>query len=237
MPCRFLLVGLPRSGTTWLQTLLNSDPRILCRGEPFDAWQIDDNGKKTRDLPALIARDADPGAFLDAFLDTGHAATGVKVLFQHHPALLQRVIPDRPDLVLIHVTRENRLAQFASLRAAQLSGKWTATDGAPAAPHALEVDPRWTAEMTNELETRDFLLARYLDTLPHRRLTLRYAELAAPGTQARVTEALGLPPGPPMSTPLSKQGANVIADRFADPAPLRAYFEGTGRGHWLDAEI
>ncbi len=241
-PVRFVLIGLPRSGTTWLQTLLNSDPRVWCRGEPFDAWQIDANGRKTRDLPDLVARDADPGGFFDAFLaetrPSGEplAAIGLKILFQHHPALLQSVLPERPDLVLIHVMRENRLAQFASLRQAQITGRWTEKQ-TPPTPEPLRVDPRWAAEAANEFETRDFLLARYLDTLPHRTLRISYTDLADSRVQAQIFGALGLTDSPAWSSPLHKQGANRVADRFSDPEAMRAYFEPTGRGHWLEPEL
>lgn len=241
-PVRFVLIGLPRSGTTWLQTMLNSDPRAWCRGEPFDAWQVDLNGRKTRALPDLVARDADPGDAFDAYLaesspDKGPLiAVGLKVLFQHHPALLQKVLPERPDLVLIHVMRENRLAQFASLRQAQISGRWTQKASAPP-PEPITADPRWAAEATNEFATRDFLLGRYLDTLPHRKLTVTYTDLANRAALARISEALGLGPTPEWTSILHKQGANRVADRFTDPDAMRAYFEPTGRGHWLDPEL
>ncbi len=114
-----MIIGQARSGTTFVQTLMNAHPDILCRGELFDAWQIDHDGRKDTRLDAVRARDADPSGFLLRFL-AGEglrrkpAHIGFKMLTQHHPRLLPDIIPAHPDMPIIHVSRDNKLAQFAS---------------------------------------------------------------------------------------------------------------------------
>lgn len=240
--CKFVIIGLPRSGTTYLQTLLNSDPRVLCRGEAFDAWQIDDNGRKIRDLDALISRDADPAAFFDERLALGDgpagplSAVGLKILFQHNPRLLSDVLPARPGIRILHVHRRNKLARFASMHHAKATGIWTRTEEA-APPPPLEANVRWIAEVCNELGTKDFLLSAWLDGLPNPVLSLEYGALLAPETGPRLLGFLGLAPAATLRSPLRKQGARVILDRFADRSAVAAYFGGIGHADWLGAEI
>lgn len=238
----FLIVGQPRSGTTYLQTLLNTHPQVHCRGEVFDPWQIDDNGQKTQGIDAVIARDANPCDFLDRMLSGdgmppcgGLRMLGVKLLFQHHPAILARFIPDRPSLPLIHVRRENKLAQFASLQQVEKSGRWTSTTKAPAPTFAPA--PFWAASECNRLQNEDFLLASWLDRLPNPVLTLTYHRMFAPDFSATVQGFLGVDPHAGLSSPLVKQGQNRILDRFSNPQQIAQYFRGVGLGHWLDAEL
>ncbi|MFN4098568.1 MAG: sulfotransferase family protein [Pararhodobacter sp.] len=238
----FLILGQPRSGTTYLQTLLNAHPDVHCRGELFDPWQIDDDGQKTPGLEAVIARDADPEGFLDRRLAGEGLAgplpvrIGAKVLFQHHPALLARYIPARPGLRLIHVRRENKLAQFASMQQVAKTKRWTQTGAAGAAPQ-IDVAPFWAASECNRLENEDFLMAAWLAGLPNPVFCVTYRGLFAPDFEGRVLAFLGVKRVGVLSTPLKKQGQDRILDRFVQPGPIERYFGGTGRGDWLGAEL
>ena len=214
------IIGHWRSGTTYLQTLLNSDPRILCRGESFDAWQIDDNGRKTTDYEAIVARDADPAAFLDDRLSLTEGpggpleAVGIKILFQHNPRLFTEVLPARPEVALIFVHRENKLAQFASMRHTQMTGEWTRTHPGDLPPK-LEAHVHWVAESCNELANKDFLLRHWLESLPNPLLCVEYREMFADGFPQALMTHLGLPESTPLHSPLMKQGNNTVVERFA----------------------
>lgn len=239
----FLIIGQPRSGTTWLQTTLNAHPALHCRGELFDPWQIDDDGKKTPGLDAVIARDSDPVRFMDRMLageglaaDKAGRRIGAKVLFQHHPALLASYIPARPKLRLIHVRRENKLAQFASMQQVEKTKRWTATEPGLEAPR-IDAAPFWAASECNRLENEDFLLQAFLSSLPNPLLDVTYRGLFSAGFAERVQRFLGVPEHPGMVSKLVKQGQNRILDRFNEPAPIARYFSETGRESWLGPEL
>lgn len=238
----FLILGQPRSGTTYLQTLLNAHPGILCRGELFDPWQIDDNGRKTRGLDAVIARDSDPESFMDRMLagdGVAHPAStiGAKLLHHHHTAIVTRYIPAHPALRLIHVRRENKLAQFASVQQVRATGRWVETDDRAAPPPRIDAKPQWAAAECNRLEIEDFLHAAWLRTLPNPVLRVTYRGLFATDFAKRVQAFLGVTPRPGLTSPLLKQGQNRVLDRFADPDPIARYFIQTGRSAWLDPEL
>jgi LPS sulfotransferase NodH len=236
---RFIILGLPRSGTTYLQTLLNAHPDIHCRGEMFDPYQIDDDGTKNRDPDALVARDRDPGGFLDAAL-AGRGLSdvppvlGLKVLFQHDPALFADIIPARPDLRLIHVVRSNRLAQFASLRQVEKTGAWTARAGD--APVKITAGPFWASTECNRLATQDHLLGQWLSGLRHRHMRLEYRDLFAPDIADRLCGFLDRPRHA-LSSALRKQGQNRVIDRFANASAIAAHFTARGQEHWLGPEL
>jgi hypothetical protein len=239
---RFLVIGLPRSGTTYVQTLLSSHRDILCRGEMFVPGQIDDSGTKSRQPGAVAARDADPAGFLaralrgDGLDVPKPAAIGIKVLFHHHPRLFAEIVPADPALRLIHVTRENRLAQFASARQVQMTGDWVAGPGRPRAPR-VRAGPFWAAGQCNRLENEDFLLGQWIAGLPNPSVTVRYREMASPGTATRLARFLDVEPDSGMASPLRKQGQNRVLDRFANPEPIARHFRAIGRGDWLGPEL
>ena len=68
-------------------------------------------------------------------------------------------------------------------------------------------------------------------------LTLEYKELFAEQTAARLCAFLDVDPEQTMQSPLVKQGANRVADRFTDPGPIVYYFTKVGRADWLGEEL
>ena len=239
---RFLIIGQPRSGTTYLQTLLNSHSAIHCRGETFDGHCIDDDGGKQRELTALIARDADPEAYFEQTIgQPGHKKPlarliGIKYLFYHSAAVLQDVLPKYPDIPIIYVTRPNKLAVFASLVHARQTKKWTqARKKAP--PEPLPAGVRWVIQDTNRLRNEDFLLSAWLKTLPNPLFEASYTDLFADDFVRRICAFLEVEPERRMSSWLKKQGDNRIIDRFENKDEICAYFEGVGLGGWLGEEL
>ena len=240
---RFVILGQPRSGTTYLQTLLNSHRDIHCRGELFDPWQIDDDGRKTTDRDAVIARDKDPVGFFDAMMqgrDLGRAVPhwiGAKILFQHSPRVFQDLLAKRPDIAVLYVHRENKLAQFASEQQVHLSGRWTDTGANPAPAPKVKAHPFWASAQCNRLENEDYFLDAWLSALPNPLLKLRYTDLQKPATHATTLGFLGLSGQRSFTSALRKQGQNRIVDRFENAEEIAAYFNATGRAGWLGPEL
>ncbi|CUH52204.1 LPS sulfotransferase NodH [Shimia marina] len=253
----FVVLGQERSGTTLVQTLLNSHQDLLCRGELFDPWQIDDNGQKITDLSLVRARDALPKAFLTAAMDGADLAKpapsrisrfaakltrgkrkriGFKMLTHHHPLLFKEIIPASPDMAIIYVTRTNKLAQFASRQQVKETGRWTeARAQAPVAPK-LKISPFWAAAECNRLENEDFLLSHYLEMLPNPVLQLEYASLSEGDLQAELVAFLDVS-AQGLSSPLKKQGQNRVLDRFQNADEIATHFAAIEREAWLGPEI
>ena len=196
-----------------------------------------------RDAAAIEARDAAPEAFFEAGFDAaaagypGKRAVGYKFMIGHNPRLLREVIARREDIALIHVHRENKLAQAASLLQAEATSQW-ALVGEPGAPQPmLPHRPLQLTGVINDNATRDFLFAEWLSQLPHRRLSVEYREMFLPGFEERLCDFLGVAYDPTMSSNLRKQGTNRVLDRFEHRKAIATFMRRIGHGDWLGEEL
>lgn len=237
---RFVVLGLPRSGTTYLMTLLNAHRDISCTGEQFNPNAV--VGVRTRDdsAEAVLTRDSDPVAHMRAVFAAaeaqGVAQGGFKFMLGHNIAVL-KALADDPELRIFHVWRENRLAQVASFLKASKSKRWAQVKADDYVEETIEARPRPIARRGHEFATTDFLASQWLGTLPQQVMTLEYKSLFAPETPAQLCDFLGVERDRKMASPLVKQGANRVIDRFATPGPIVHYFKKIGRADWLEEEL
>jgi LPS sulfotransferase NodH len=239
-PRRFLIIGLPRSGTTYLMTLLNAHPAIHCSGEQFNPYAIVDVRDRDDAPEHLLERDRSPLVFMQRFFETaappGVERVGFKYMLGHNVRILKR-LSDHPEIDLIHVWRDNRLAQVSSLIKAERSLIWAQSRPDAHIHEKINVGPRRICQRWHEMASMDTLFAHWLKSLPNRRLTLEYRQLFAPDFIERITGFLGTTPDPGMKSPLVKQSPDDILARFKYPDPIARYFREIGFGHWLDPEI
>jgi len=239
-PRRFLIIGLPRSGTTYLMTLLNAHRDIACSGEQFNPYAIVGVGARDDRPAALLARDRAPLMFMEQYFEQaaqdGVSLVGFKYMLGHNLRILKR-LADYPETDLIYVWRENRLAQVASLIKAARSKRWAQTRADGHVAERIRAGPQQICHRWHEFATTDMLFAHWLEGLPHRRITLEYRELFAPGFADRITAFLGVDPDPRMKSPLVKQNPNDVLARFENPAPIRRYFSELGYARWLGPEL
>lgn len=237
---RFLIIGLPRSGTTYLMTLLNAHPDILCAGEQFNPYMILDAEAERTDYVTLLQRDRAPRYFSEAFFETHadqpYTCVGYKYMLGHNIRVIT-ALPDWQDLTLIYVHRRNKLAQVSSLIKADTTQRWAQEHKSGHINRKIEVGPLRISQYWHELDTWDFLFGQWFDQLANPKLKLEYCELFQDGFNARICDFLQVPQDPDMKSTLVKQGVNTILDRFSDPGPIREYFTEIGRDNWLGREI
>lgn len=237
---RFVILGLPRSGTTYLMMMLNAHRDISCTGEQFNPHGVVDVRTNDRSAEAVLTRDGDPlGHMHKVFASAearGVAQAGFKLMLGHNIAVLRALATD-PALRIIYVWRENRLAQVASFIKAVGSKRWAQTRADAHVSETIEARPRQIAQRWHEFATTDFLASHWLETLPHPVMTLEYRDLFGPDIPGRLCEFLDVEPDPGMQSPLVKQGANRVIDRFTTPGPIAHYFTRIGREDWLGEEL
>lgn len=238
---RFVILGLPRSGSTYLMDLLGSHPQISCSGEQFNPWAVIGGGRERDDSYAAVVegRDARPEEFMQAFFDTprpdGTVWSGFKFMLGHNIRAF-RWLEARPDIALIHIWRENRLAQASSWLKALHSKRWAQQAHDPHVAQRIPAQPRKLSELVHEAEMMDYLFQHWLAQQPHPKITVEYRDLFAPGFHDQIRGFLGVEDRP-LRSRLVKQGADHILDRFEEPDPIRNYFRRTGQAHWLEDEI
>lgn len=236
---RFVILGLPRSGTTYLMSLLNAHPDVICAGEQFNPYAVIDT-KEDDSHAAVLGRDKDPVGHMNRFFEAaaaqGAVSGGFKFMIGHNLQVLQHLATD-PDLSIIYVWRENKLAQVSSLIKAFQSKKWAQTKADAHIQRKIVATPRQISHRWHEYATFDHLITLWLAGLPNPKITYEYRDLFQPGFEAAVCDLLGVEHRRGMKSRLVKQGSNAIEDRFEDPRPIRYYFNQVGLGRWLETEI
>ena len=239
-PARFLVIGLPRSGSTYLITLLNAHRDVFCSGEQFNHFAIVGVSSKDDDHESVLARDRTPIDFMENFF--AEAAnqrvkwTGFKFMIGHNIEVM-KYLATQPDITLIYVWRENKLAQVSSWIKATNSKNWAQSSPNAHIEAKIDAKPRQISQRWHEYAALDHLFAQWLSGLPNRRITLEYREMFQPGFEESLCDFLEIAHDPNMKSPLLKQSTNDVLDRFKNPNPINNYFRKIGYGRWLESEL
>jgi LPS sulfotransferase NodH len=245
------VIGAARTGSNLLIDMLLTHPDILSAGELFNPDMIE-KGQLDIQLPAAIAPDEilrlrrqDPAGCHELLMTVarqrGCRAAGFKLLYYH--ALAENRIIDHlvslPNLRVIHLVREDRLARWVSHERARVSDSWwVAADGSSPQRKqvgAVELSPRltlWDFEWQQQLEQR----ARATFAGSHW-LELSYEQLAADlhGQSARVLDFLGVDRRSLQVTSV-KQGERDPRSLIQNYPALRAVFQGSRWGHVFERD-
>lgn len=237
---RFVILGLPRSGSTYLMTLLDAHRDVICAGEQFNPFSVIYEGEGDDSHDAVLGRDKDPVGHMNAFFETaeqrGVACGGFKYMIGHNINILKKLAAD-PDVTIIYIWRENKLAQVSSLIKAFQNKKWAQTKADDHLSRKIVATPRQISHRWHEYATFDHLIAMWLETLPNPKITYEYREMFQPGFEEGLCDFLGVRHQRRMKSGLVKQSNNSILDRFEDPRPIRYYFTQVGLAHWLEDEL
>ncbi len=242
LPKIVFLVGMPRSGTTWLQLLLSQSAQVATANEThlfshytrslFQAWAHFQGNPRNVGLHGLMGEEdfiAKVKNFTDAILHLiEEKKPGASVVLEKTPAhawAWKDILKVYPDAHFIHLIRDPR-AVVASLRAAGRDwGKnWASTSVVENA----------------ELWLRVVGFARPIQEQTSRYLEVRYEDLMAQPAEsiAALFDWLGISESNEVCRSfvdlckpdnLSKGGANTAWDTSREP---RGFFRGAGVDGW-----
>jgi LPS sulfotransferase NodH len=131
---RFIVLTIPRTGSNYLCSLLNSHPEVLCHHEVFNAsgifCSLDLRSRSAYYFGTLEERDRDPVGFLERLWNRsfGRRAVGIKLCRGQNRAALEAVLAD-PEIAKIVMRRRNRVKTYVSEMVAQLTGEWESYPG------------------------------------------------------------------------------------------------------------
>ncbi|MCC5929324.1 MAG: sulfotransferase [Cyclobacteriaceae bacterium] len=166
---KFIILCHPRTGSTWLHTLLNSHPNISSIGEMNKENKTYSDIKKnglnylTKNLPKSIK------------------AVGFKIFFeylsdQNNSWLLQEITLDK-NIKIIHLSRNNLLRMYVSLAIANYTGNFSTVyhNTKHNFKNKIEIDPENCITYLNKImEFEKELLLRIKN---HELLNLSYEDL------------------------------------------------------------
>ncbi len=126
---KFILLSSQRSGSNFLQSLLNSHPEILVGGELFnrnDQFMNDFLIKNN-----IQFKNVDPAECIKKYfsrsLKRGTNYIGFRLFYTHlrnKRELIWNTLKYTPDFSLIHLQRKNMLKKYLSLKLAKNTSSW-----------------------------------------------------------------------------------------------------------------
>ena len=133
---RICILAAPRTGSSLLRSLLDSQEDVTFAGEVFHPKNVQLPRPLRRAIPAAEqtreARDADPVGFLERCVEACPTTVFGFKHFQSHADAVRDLVLERPEWRIVLLYRENFLAVYASRLAARASGAWSATGPTPA---------------------------------------------------------------------------------------------------------
>lgn len=235
---RFVIVGIARTGSTMLISMLNAHRQALVFGEIFRrpdliGWDVQPYASLTADRQLALYR-SDPCRFLDTAVfrrwPRQLRAVGFKVFYYHarnapHVAVWDYLARDT-DILVIHIRRRNILAQFLSLQLAHMTDVWAIGEARrpdappiPLEPEACRRHFEWVR--TLECEADAFFAN-------HKVLRMEYEALVADQgrEQSRVQSFLGLDEQA-ISAKTRRQRTVPLSQGIANFDELEREFRGT----------
>jgi len=239
---RFVVIGSPRTGSSYLTQKLRRQADILCHGEVFHQrhvwvyWPKRDLTDAVRDELAELRR-REPEALLERVFatDYGHACVGFKIFEGQCDPVLERLIGDASVRKVV-LFRRNVLANYASAQAAGRSGSWsTTTTPADGSPPKVKFRTGRFVRFHNEYVG---FYRRIIEDLNGKRepfYLVNYEDIDDPYLFACLVNFIGGDPraaGKSLRNQLQKQNASDILSRFSNPDEVVAFLTEHRLLHW-----
>jgi LPS sulfotransferase NodH len=242
---KFVVVGIARTGSTLLLSLLNSHPNALAFGEIFRGdgrigWDTAPFG--SRQSPALLQRiETRPIDFIEEQIFRRWPrelhAVGFKLFYYHArqgaQAAVWDTIRDDPEIAIIHIKRDNILEQLLSLRNAERTNMWSASVSPSNELEPLRLDPEACRLHFEEVRAYENACDAFFEGRSI--TTISYEELVADRAAAmgKICAKLNLSPQP-MEARIARQRTTSLSQSIANFEELRATFAGSPWAHFFD---
>lgn len=214
---RFAIIFVGRQGSSYLQGLLNAHPDARCEGEILSAGG-----------PFAPSGHSDVEAFLREYLHAGpEMAAGFKMpwmSFEQYPDTWE--VFERLNYRLVHITRNNKLDQYISIKLASINQAWR-SDFGTYEKQCFTGDIQEAEAYFKTLRFQDAMLRQAARTFPT--IEVSYEALTEDRGYDRVLEFLDLE-RVPLESPFRKQRAGRQRDVLENFDEMKRHFAGTEWG-------
>jgi len=240
---RFVILGMHRSGSGYLYTMLNNHPDLIVHGELFKPKNIGALSGKLKKAKGLRLqwlnksfRDGQPMEFLERVMtyDPDAAYTGFKIFFSQEKEVLKHVIASG-DYKKIVLLRENMLAAYSSAMTARTTGQGKVKKGETPKRVKIIFDANDFRRFENRRNKRISNGYRLLEKHGSPFLEVKYTELLSGQGFEKIFNFLEIPVMS-LESEVVKRNPSRIIDRFDNPDQVIAYMEKIGREDWIGEE-
>lgn len=228
---RFAVISSGRSGSNFLNSLMRSHRRVVQHGEIFGEFHLEAQSVRDRINRAGII------GYLNRRLDRMgiEHATGIKLLYNNFEERYghvrgipgtEQILPymiEDPDIRIVHLVREDKLATLISHELAMGSKQWV--KGGYGA-RTVHLDPDWVQGMFEKIDRWEARIPTLF--ADNRRLDMTYDTLVSQteSEMKRVFDFLNLAPVA-VKSPLTKQNKRAKSQVVENFNELRQAFAGT----------
>lgn len=238
----FIIVKGHRTGSSFLATQLYSHPDIICLPEIFhpDRVVLGPDHKVCNKDELKKWRSSHPQEFIEKVLNGKYRhnikAVGFKLLYEDARG------PDRPawkwmqentNLHVIHLIRDNHLAQFISLRQAMIRGRWNAKTRIDTSPIRVSLPVEQCEVMFERTDT--WIKSTQMRFSSHPFMEVHYDKLTTDTAKElhSVQEFLGVEPQK-LSSGLNKLSPWPLSESIGNYDALKKHFSGTKWARFFD---
>lgn len=236
---KFIIVSQGRTGSNFLVSLLNQYPQICCQGElfhPTKVWtlaDLDDDMPEARkaEYESIIVptevRDADPETYLNRVWEIDRqqpSITCVGVKLHHaHTRKMHEILLHNKEYIVVILDREDKLAQFASLKIAMQSGKWRHVKGQKENKNQVKVrfSLFWFLSYCFGSKGPFEYYRRRLERHHRHYLDVTYEMLTQGAGVRLVLDYLGVQYDSRFTSPLKRQNIEDTLSRYSNPGWAR----------------
>lgn len=242
---KFIILGSPRVGSTWILSALTSHPHVIGYSEIFDNVNFLDN--LNGPLPYALypyetinyfkkLREEDPAGFLDNYIYRKYhqkvKCVGFKFFYdqpEQEPCRsnVLKYLTSRNDIRIIHIKRKNLLENIVSLEIALKTNNWVKTpksSDTEVQPFVLGYNKclQLFEEREQQQQCFDALFKHFIT------YQLHYEDLArSPATHfLEIQRFLGLEPRE-LQTVLKKQNTKPLSDLLLNYEELKERFSSS----------
>ncbi len=238
-----MVLGSERCGSNLVESALNDHPQIVCLGEVFNHG-LERSKKRLEKLAAMepepllrgkLLSDPDlprkdPIGFVRTLTrkDCGPIqVVGFRAFYHHLDRRAWRQVRRQPNLRVIHLIRENLLAQLYSLRRAEETGIWIATS-TPTQLVPISIPFEDCRAFFEERKRQvDHFRKFFAKSIYHE---LTFEDLSDPAHQPRHLEALQeflSVRAQPLTSPFRRITTTPLSDSVTNYLELQSRFEGS----------
>lgn len=234
-PQRLAILANPRTGSMMLCSILNRTPFTTCHFELFHKDMIQYSDKTVTDEKEIDERNADPQGFLERLVskagDDGARLMAFKHFWFFGREIEEAVISD-PRYLVIHLSRENLLAQHSSEILAKSSEVWFRREASPVRQPTVRFDEEAFETFVRFRRRQQMERLNAIARAGRTPLFVEYTSLNSKETRRAISSYIGIQIPDDAQPDTAKQNSHDILSRFDNPDDVRRYLARENLEHW-----